>query len=144
MNLILINVTQDLNMREVYAKMVPKNLNDGQKGRRNEVSAEKLEQLESEPDFLNRVITGDESWFFEYDPEILKHRHKQARVSKSKSRQWSSFFFYSRGVAHKEFVPPGVTMNQKYYLEIQDRLRKRVMQVRNEIADDWILRASPR
>jgi hypothetical protein len=23
----------------------------------------------TEPDFLTRVITGDESWFFEYDPE---------------------------------------------------------------------------
>jgi hypothetical protein len=27
-----------------------------------------LERLETEPDFLKRVITGDESWFFEYDP----------------------------------------------------------------------------
>jgi predicted unusual protein kinase regulating ubiquinone biosynthesis (AarF/ABC1/UbiB family) len=57
-------VTQDLNMRKVCAKMVPKNLNDYQKARRNEVSAEMLERLESEPDFLIRVITGDESRFF--------------------------------------------------------------------------------
>jgi hypothetical protein len=43
-------VTQDLNMRKVCAKMVPKNLNDDQKVRRNEVSAEMLERLETEPD----------------------------------------------------------------------------------------------
>jgi hypothetical protein len=47
--------------------MVLKNLNDDQKARRIEVSAEMLEQLETEPDFINRVITGAESWFFEYD-----------------------------------------------------------------------------
>jgi hypothetical protein len=45
-------------------------------------------------------------------------------------------FFYSRWVVHKEFVPPGVTVNKKYYLEVLDRLRKRVMRVRMEIADD--------
>jgi hypothetical protein len=51
-------------------------------------------------------------------------------------------FSDSRGVVHKEFVPPGITVNEKYYLEILDRLRKRVMQVRMENADDWIIRAS--
>jgi hypothetical protein len=53
-------------------------------------------------------------------------------------------FFYSRGVVHKEFVPPGVTVNQKYFLAVLDRLRKRAMRVRMEIADGWILRASSR
>jgi hypothetical protein len=48
-------------------------------------------------------------------------------------------FLDSCGVVHKEFVSPGVTVNKKYYLEIQDRLKKRVMRVRMEIADDWIL-----
>jgi hypothetical protein len=81
-------VTQDLKMRKVGAKMVPKNLNDNQKGRRNEVSAEMLERRETEPDFLNRVITVYESWFFEYDPETKRQseemspRQKQARMSK--------------------------------------------------------------
>jgi hypothetical protein len=42
--------------------MVPKKLNnDGKKAGRNEVSAEMLERLETEPDFLSRVMTGDES-----------------------------------------------------------------------------------
>jgi hypothetical protein len=41
-----------------------KKLNDDQKVRRNEVSAEMLERLETEPDFLTRVITSVESWYF--------------------------------------------------------------------------------
>jgi hypothetical protein len=36
-------------------------------------------------------------------------------------------FFDSRGVVH--IVPPGVTVNQKCYLEVLDRLGKRVKRV---------------
>jgi hypothetical protein len=43
-------------------------------------------------------------------------------------------FFDSCGVVHKEFVPPGVTVNQKHYLEMLDRLRKKVMRVQMKIA----------
>jgi hypothetical protein len=50
----------------------------------------------------------------------------------------------SRGVVHKGFVPPRVTVNHKYYLEVVDRPRKRVMGILMEIADDWILRVSSR
>jgi hypothetical protein len=49
----------------VCAKLVPKNLNDDQEARRNEVSAKMPEQLETEPDSLARVTVGDESWFFQ-------------------------------------------------------------------------------
>jgi hypothetical protein len=45
----------------------------------NEVSAETIEQLETEPDFLNRVITGDESLFFEYDAETKRHNEEWHR-----------------------------------------------------------------
>jgi hypothetical protein len=49
-------------------------------------------------------------------------------------------FYDSRLIVHKEFVPLGVTVNQKYYFEVLNRMRKRVIQVRMEIADNWILR----
>jgi gamma-glutamyl phosphate reductase len=48
-------VTQVLNMRAVCAKMVPENQNDDQKARRKEMSAEILERLEIEQDFLTRT-----------------------------------------------------------------------------------------
>jgi hypothetical protein len=57
-------VTQDFNVRKMCAKMVPENLNDNQKARGIEVSAGKFQRLETEPDFLNRVMTGEESFFF--------------------------------------------------------------------------------
>ena len=48
-------------------------------------------------------------------------------------------FFDSRGVAVKEFVPQGQTVNEQYYREVLERLRKRIHRVRPEIADTWIL-----
>jgi hypothetical protein len=65
--------------------------------------------------------------------------HKQI-----KNEDNGQIFFYSHGVVNKEFVPPGVTLNQKYYREVLDCLRKRMLRFRMEIADDWILRASSR
>jgi mannose/fructose/N-acetylgalactosamine-specific phosphotransferase system component IID len=42
-------------------KDIAKKLHDNTKERRKEVLAEMLERLETEPYFLTRVITGDES-----------------------------------------------------------------------------------
>ena len=106
-----------------------------------------LDCLERKPEFFSRVITGDESWILEYDPET-KHRSlewhttnsprpKKARMSKSKIK--SMFFFYSQGIVHKEFVTPGQTVNQTFYREVLERLRKRVARVRPGIVRTWML-----
>jgi hypothetical protein len=129
--------------------MVLKHLNDDQKGRRNEASAEMLEWLETETNFLYRVITGDENWFFEYVPEIMSQReewHTPQSPSQKKARKnhENGSLIYSREVVHKQLVPAGCKVNQKYYLEVLDRLRKSVMRVRTEITDDGIFRTSSR
>jgi len=48
-------------------------------------------------------------------------------------------FFDSEGTVHTEFVLQGHTVNQFYYREILERLRKRVVRVRPSIADNWML-----
>ena len=60
-------ITEDLGMRKISAKMVPRLLNEAQKKRPVQVCQDSLEQLETEPNLLKRVVTGDESWIFEYD-----------------------------------------------------------------------------
>ena len=35
-------------------------------------------------------------------------------------------FFDANGIVHKEFVPPGQTVNQQFYLEVLKILRDRV------------------
>ena len=54
-------------------------LNEAQKERRVQVCQDILEQLETEPNFLKRVATGNESWFLEYDP-----------LTKPQSLEWKS------------------------------------------------------
>ena len=88
-------ITEDLGMKKICAKMVPRLLNKEQKELRVQVCQDILEQLEPEPNLLKRVVTGDESLIFEYDPltkrqslewkSALLPRPKKARVFKSKT-----------------------------------------------------------
>ena len=50
-------IIEDLGMRKVCAKMVPRLLNDGQKENRVQVCQDILKQLEITPDLLSRVVT---------------------------------------------------------------------------------------
>ena len=54
-------ITDDSGMRKVCAKMVPRLLNADQKERRMGVCQDTHERLQTEPDLLGRVITGDGS-----------------------------------------------------------------------------------
>ncbi|GFV63041.1 FLJ37770-like protein [Trichonephila clavipes] len=65
-------VTEDLQMRKVYAKLVPKGLTQDQKELRVLCCQELLDLIQNEPDILNSVVTGDKFWMFEYDPELKR------------------------------------------------------------------------
>lgn len=39
-------------------------------------------------------------------------------------------FFDARGIIHREFLPPDVTVNAAYYKDVMDRLLKRIRRVR--------------
>jgi len=64
---------------------------------------------------------------------------KEGPNEQIKSEINAHHFFYSKGIVHKEFVPPGQTVNQTFYLQVLERLRNRVRRVRGEIADMWFL-----
>lgn len=142
-------LTNELEMRKICSKMVPKNLSQDQKDIRRERCIDFLESIENDPHFLERVVTGDESWVFEYDPETKRQsmewhtstspRPKKARMSKSKIKCMFICFFDSQGVVHKEFVPQGETVNQHFYRKVLENLRKRVMRVRPNIKNNWVL-----
>jgi hypothetical protein len=62
-------LSDELDMRRIAAKFVPRLLTDDQKQRRLEVCMERKEQVRNGPDFLSKVVTGDESWIYAYDPK---------------------------------------------------------------------------
>jgi len=65
-------LTQELTMRKLCAKIVPKNLTIEQKDNRKDVCLHLPERIQCDRNFLNSVIAGDEIWIFEYDPENKK------------------------------------------------------------------------
>jgi len=60
---------EQLAMKKLCAKFVPKNLTIEQKENRTDVYLHVLERIQSDRNFLKNVITGDEIWIFEYDPK---------------------------------------------------------------------------
>ena len=136
-------------MRKVCAKMVPKNLTTEQKANRRDVCLDILDHLDREPEFSSHVITGDESWILEYNPETKRQSRewhtansphpKKVRMSKSKIKSKLISFFDSQGNFHMEFVPPGQTVNQTFYWEVLERLRERVARVWPGIERTWML-----
>ena len=48
-------------------------------------------------------------------------------------------FVHIRGIVHKEFVPQWQKVNQAYYRQVLERLRERVIRVRPETVDSWML-----
>ncbi|UYV60920.1 K02A2.6-like [Cordylochernes scorpioides] len=104
-------VTEDLQMRKVCAKLVPKVLSQDQKELRILRCQELLDLIQNEPDFLNSVVTGDESWMFEYDPESKIISTPQESANEQ--------------VAHQN----------AFYLEVLRRLKRRIARVRTNIKD---------
>jgi len=65
-------LTQELAMRKLCANIVPKKLTTEQKDNRKDVCLHLLERIQSDRNFLKNVITGDETWIFEHDPETKR------------------------------------------------------------------------
>jgi len=144
-------LTQDLNMRRVSAKFVPRLLTEDQRQSRLTVCQELKNHLQNDPDYFSKVITGDESWCYGYDPETKQAssqwktasspRPKKARQVRSNVKTMLICFFDVRGIVHKEFVPPGQTVNQEFYLGVLRRLRENVRRKRPDLwrSGDWFL-----
>ena len=56
-------------MKRVCTNFVPHLLTDDQRQRRISASSEMLEATKEDAKFLKRLITGDESLLYSYDPE---------------------------------------------------------------------------
>jgi len=72
-------------MRKLCAKIVPQNQTIEQDNRKD-VCLHLLEWIQSDRNFLKNVITGDETWILEYDPEI-----KITYISADKGHEISYF-----------------------------------------------------
>jgi hypothetical protein len=60
---------EDLSVQQIFVKFVPRMLTDGQKQQHASVHQELLDDVRNKRNFLSRVITPGETWFYCYDPE---------------------------------------------------------------------------
>ena len=85
-------LTLELGMQKICAKLVPKILANEQKENRRNVWLYLLERIENDKIFFKHVITSNETWIFEYDPD----------------RQTTKF-----GVAHLQLTAPKESKNEQ-------------------------------
>ena len=140
-----------LGLRRVAAKFVPKFLDFNQKTHRMTIAQEMLNDVNDDPDLLERVITGDESWVYGYDvknkAQLSQWKHtesprpKKARQVRSNVKVLLTVFFDYHGVVHQEFLSQGRTVNKEYCLEVMRRLREAIRKKRPELwkNNSWLL-----
>ena len=97
-------------------KMVPGLLNDDQKEPCMQIRQDLIKHLQTEPNLLCRVITGDETWIFDYDVET-KHQSNHwkslitPRLKKTRQLVMLIMFFDVKGIVQIEFLSQDQTID---------------------------------
>ncbi|KAG5327048.1 SETMR methyltransferase, partial [Acromyrmex heyeri] len=107
---------EDLDKTKVCAKFVPHTLRSDQKSARINYSRDIVAPAENNPNFLKSIVTGDETWCFQYDPE-----------TKRQSAEWKS---KNSPQAKK---PTDQTITGAYYLEAIERKRPELINRREVV-----------
>ena len=144
-------LTDDLGMLRVSAKFVPRLLTEEQLQIRREMAADLFETSCADPQFLGRIITGDESWVYGYDPETkvqssvwkcpTSPRPKKTRQVCSNIKTMLLLFFDIEGIVHYEYAPKGQTIIKTFYRYVLRRLRDAVQRKRplKWASGNWLL-----
>ena len=133
-------LTEDLKMRRVPSKFVPRLLSVDQKQQRLDVCLDLKENAANDASFLSNVITGDETSVYACHLETKTQssqwespgspRPKKARQVRSNMKSMLICFFDQKGMFCKEFVPPGQTVNAAFYFDVLRRLLENVRRKR--------------
>lgn len=118
-------LSEHLGLRKMFARFIPHKLTDDRKLLRIQHSKDIIKEAKKDKNFLFNIVTGDETWCFQYDPKTKrqsaewKHptepKPKKSRLEKSKVKTMLICFYDSKGIIHEEFVPPGQTVNAVFY-----------------------------
>jgi hypothetical protein len=63
---------EDLGKRKLNARLVPHTLTQDQKEMRTSICANLLREAQNDSTFVNSIITKNESWCFQYDPQTKR------------------------------------------------------------------------
>ena len=124
-------------------KFVPRHLTNEQKQHRRETCENMLEMVSDESEWFKKIITGDETWVYAYDPETKQQSREWCRKDDPNQRRRAFLvtFFDYKGLVHHQFFPEGQTINREVYLDVLRSLREAVRKKRPEKwrSIDWML-----
>ena len=144
-------LTNKLNKKKKFSKWVPHLLTDEQKESRVNFSRNFLRRFQTEQnDFLGRIITGDETWVYSWDPETKRQsaewrdfdepRPEKVRRKQGALKVMHMIFFDMNGVILRWPVPIGTTINAQFYKKVlQDKLRPAIRKKRPGLLESGIL-----
>jgi histone-lysine N-methyltransferase SETMAR len=141
---------QDLDMRKLSARWVPRLLTIDQKRVRADMSRECLSLYQKNPaEFLRRTITVDETWVHHHTPETKQQSMqwiavgepapKKAKVVLSAGKVMATVFWDSRGIILIDYLAKGKTINGQYYAALLDKLKATIKKKRPHLAKKKIL-----
>lgn len=132
---------EDLGLSKLSARWVPKALRPDQMDVRTDLSMSILSKIDADEDeFMNRIITGDETWIYQYDPET-KQQSKQwlprgssgpikVKAEKSAEKVMATVFWDSEGVIMVDYLEGRRTITGAYYEGVLRKLRAALIKKR--------------
>ena len=144
-------ITEELRMKKICKKMVPRLLTDEQKERRVQVCQDILTRLETDSNLLGRTITGWRVmdlrvWSIHQATGPWVEESNVTKAKESEDVQVQSQSDVDRlslvwGELFKDLLPQGQTINQHIYKDILWCLMRSVREKRQELWDEksWVL-----
>lgn len=134
-------IHEQLGMRKLSTKWVPKCLNADQKRYRVNVSKLILQQFQrSSKNILDRLVTVDETWLHYYDQDtrqqFMQWRHPGSpqantfKMQKSAGKVMATFFWDKEGILLTDYLQKGQTLTADYYSNLLCQLKEALQEKR--------------
>ena len=130
---------------------VPRHLTEEHKRNRQHICSSLLERYNREGDnFLNRIITGDETWVHHYEPETKRQSMQWKHTSSPSSKKFKSqpsagklrltVFWDSQGPILEHYMEKGVTVTSVNYCNmLRNELRPAIRSKRRGSLSQGVL-----
>lgn len=141
---------EELGMRKLSARWVPRLLTPENKRNRETTSASCLALFQRNPaEFLRRFVTVDETWIHWYIPETKEQSKqwtspderapKKAKTVPSAGKVMATVFWDSQGVIHIDYLEKGKTITGRYYADLLGRFDVELKKKRPRLAKKKVL-----
>lgn len=131
---------EDLGMKKLCARWVPRLLTDLHKENRVTTSKQCLALINSNPNFFSQLITMDETWLHHYTPETKQQSMqwtekggsapKKAKAMPSAGKVMASVFWDTRGIIMIDYLEKGRTITGAHYVNQLDQLKAAIKEKR--------------